>query len=392
MKIMKKFPILAVLVFATMFSVSEAVRAENGEASAWQFVENRMLDANGVVHYLASPGGNSSNAVVESMGQAMEYLALAGDAESFARFADATDRYFKDARGYYYWQIDLATGQPSRVTALIDDLRLFRALYTANEKGLGDYTARLRTLAGDIYDFDVNDSGYPVSNYDESSDTKASSVNLFYLDVDTMGKMASSDPRWQEPFERGRTILLQMPESAYGFYPPRFNVRNKQYASRSQANMVENLYTAIFARDAGRDASAFARFLMTQVAGGKIYNVYDESGGPVHKEGESTAVYALAARFLEGSGEKEAAKWCRDRFLSSQIATGTFAGGFSMDTDQSVYAFDQLEALLALRTLPSYANGGETGGGGGGGCDTGGALVLSMAVLCAASVRRKFVS
>ncbi len=381
---------LALLCAALAPVSAEAARSET-EVSAWQFVQNRMLDTNGVVYYLASPGGNSHNAVDESMGQAMEYLARVGDAGSFSQYAVTADRYFRDPSGYYYWEVGANGGAASDTTALIDDLRFFRAYRIADENGLGDYSAKMTRLAGDIYDFDVNDDGYPVSSYSGSNGSKSTRLDLFYLDTETMEKMIAYDGRWQEPYDNGVDILLKMPEDANGFYPPRFNVRTRQYqyASNGRTNMVENLYTALFAQDAGRSTKTFADFLRTQVDAGRIYNVYNEDGSPVRNQGESVAVYALAARLLDAGGERAAAKWCYDKFVAAQIASGTFAGGFSMDTDQSVYAFDQLEALLAMQTLPTYAaSGGPTGGssaGGGGGCDAGtggaGLVLLTWGVL-----------
>ncbi len=359
---MKKIIACCALLFAQLFSGLWPAHRENAydltgridftpaEVRAWQFLHGRMLDENGVISYLVNPGKASANCVLESMGQAMEYLALIGDEALFNRYAKVTDRYFKAKEGYYYWEVSDHDKKGARVTALIDDIRLFRAYCMAQEKKMGDYAAALRTLAGEIYRFDVN-GDYAVSWYNGEDDDKDTGVDLFYLDVETMEQMARYDERWEAPVKNARRILLDIPQNPFGFYPGRFEIKEGKFPAQPRTNMVENLYTALFAHYAGTDTKPFSAFLKKEIARGRIYNIYDtKSGQPLTDEGESTAVYALAARFLDLSGEGEAALKCYNRTLSLQIGVDRkFMGGFSMDEDESVYAFDQLEALLMLR-------------------------------------------
>ena len=365
---MKKIIACFTLVLTQMFSGLAPAHRENtynltgridftpAEVRAWQFLHGRMLDENGVISYLVNPKKASANCVFESMGQAMEYLALIGDAELFARYARITDRYFRAKEGYYYWEVSDHDKKGAVVTALIDDVRLFRAYYMAHEKKMGDYTAKLQALADEIYRFDVNWVGsddYAVSWYNREEDGKDTGVDLFYLDVETMEQMARYDERWGAPVKNARKILLDIPKNRFGFYPARFEIAEGKFPIPPRTNMIENLYTALFAHYAGADTKPFSEFLKKEIARGRIHNIYDtKSGKPLTKEGECTAVYALAARFLDLSGEGEAALKCYNRTLSLQIGVDrAFMGGFSMDEDESVYAFDQLEALLMLRLV-----------------------------------------
>ena len=115
--------------------------------------------------------------------------------------------------------------------------------------------------------------------------------------------------------------------------------------------MVENLYTAIDAYNADKNTNAFVKFLKEQIKQGTVYNRYYSDGKPATQD-ESTAVYALAARFLALNNEWEAAEWCYRRTLDFQISDKkSFEGGFGEPETGLVYAFDQLEALLMLRMV-----------------------------------------
>lgn len=332
------------------------------ELRAWPFLHYRMLDDAGIIRYLVTPKKPSPDAVFESMGQAMEYLALVGDGALFARYAERTERFFRAKEGYYCWQIAPKDKKRSRSTALVDDLRLFRAYSAAHAKKLGDYTAKLRALAGDIYRFDT-DGGMPVSFYNAEDGSRDTGVLLFYLDVGTMERMARHDGRWKAAAQEARKLLLAIPENAFGFYPPKYDYKSGAFEASPRTNMVENLYTGLFLRNVGGDTKSFAAFLKKEISAGRVYNLYDtKTGRPVAEQGESVAVYALAARFLSLCGEHAAAVACHNKVLSAQIGVNSdFMGGFSLNGEQPVYAFDQLEALLMLRLFdPSGSAGRET--------------------------------
>lgn len=320
------------------------------EVKGWNFLHYRMQDGSGVLHYLVSPKKKSRTSVVESMGQAMEYLALIGDRELFSWYAEATERYFKDKKDYfYYWEIDIPKKKGSPTTALVDDLRIFKAYDIANRKKMGDYGGKMAELAREFYLLETNPEGYPVSYYNNEAGARDAGVDTFYLDVDVMKRLGAYDARWLATAERARAILLGMPPHAFGFYPVRYEIDQKKYSHKPTFNMVENLYTALFLKSAGGDVKPFVNFLKREAEAGVLYNIYNSDGTNAEPH-ESAAVYALAARFMRLVGERAVADFYFKKLLSIQLGVDSPSmGGFSMDSDESVYAFDQLEALLTLR-------------------------------------------
>lgn len=321
------------------------------EKKGLQFLQTTMQSPDGLIYYLVECKSAGSYCVLESMGQAMEYAALIGDGKLFNNYEKITNIYFKNQAGYYCWKIDVATKKGETSSALVDDLRLIKAYFIANENKLGNYNASLENVSEIIFKADIDANGYLCDYYDGVAKQKANEVSLFYLDVETLGKLSNFNKKWLIPYHRAKDILLCMPENEYGFYPKTFQISTKHYIWKPSINMVENLYTAIDAYNAGKDTRLLLTFLTMQVYKGKVYNHYNLDGTPTNQD-ESTAVYALAARFLALNNENEAANWCYRRTLQFQMNDQkSFAGGFGENDTGLVYAFDQLEALLMLRRV-----------------------------------------
>lgn len=359
MRILKYATLLLVIstLFATNlfaategFDLSGRKQLTTAEMRALYFVHYRMQDGNGIIYYLVKPANKSKTSVDESMGQIMEYLALIGDRTLFDFYAESTERYFKDKEGYFYhWEITVKNKRGKGVTALVDDLRIFKAYDIANAKGMGDYETKLKEIAAEIYLLETDEDDNPVSYYSHEGQSKDTGVNMFYLDVDVMDRLAAYDGRWRAVSAKAKKVLLEVPENEFGFYPFRYEFDKEEYTVKATTNMVENLYTAIFALSAGLDVTPFVDFLKREAESGALYNIYLSDGTPENKY-ESAAVYALAARFMHLKGETKTAAFFYEKMLDTQISgESSFMGGFSMDGDESVYAFDQLEAMLTIR-------------------------------------------
>lgn len=321
------------------------------------FLRMKMQSSEGLIYRAVERENNASYSLLESMGQAMEYAALAGDAELFKYYASVTDTYFRDTSlGYYHWQVDVASKQGLPSSALVDDLRVAKAYFIAHDKKLGSYTNKLKYLSDCLLKFAINEAGYPCDYYDASVNEKAKEVSLFYLDVGTLEQLSQLDQRWQVPYLQSKIILLAVPWNQFGFYPKKFNLVTKEYVWHPNINMVENLYTALNAYKAGKDTEEFLLFLKKQIQQGQIYNIYNMDGTPQSTD-ESTAVYALATRFFSLHDDPEAVALCYRKALYFQIQEQPWLGGFGEDEPSLVYAFDQLEALLMLRMVENNYDG-----------------------------------
>ena len=317
------------------------------------FLQKKLQDQNDVIIYSVNQHGLADYGVSESMGQAMEYAALIKDKKYFDLMAAQTDKYYLNQVGYYYWKINAKDYSGERISALIDDLRIFKAYYLAARNNMGDYSKQLVSVSESIYKFD-SDGKYLYDFYDDRSQQKADYVSLFYLDMNSIDMLKAYDKqKWQELWQNSRELLQKIEKREYGFYPVAFSYSEKKYVwNETGINMVENLYTALNLYNADGDTSSLLKFMREEIkTNKKIANWYNFDGS-VKDENESAAVYALAARLFWLNNDSKYALWCYSKVLAFQIEdVSDFGGGFGDQDSGMVYAFDQLEALLMLRMV-----------------------------------------
>lgn len=329
--------------------MAKSVDDERGFA----FLKKTLQDQNNVIIYSVNQEGLADYGVSESMGQAMEYAALRKDKQYFDLLAVQTNKYYLSQAGYYYWKINSTNYTGEQISALVDDLRIFKAYYLASKNNMGNYSEQLEAVSESVYKFD-SDGKYLYDFYDDRSRKKAEYVSLFYLDMNSIDMLQEYDKqKWQEIWETARELLQKMEKRENGFFPVSFNYINKEYIwNETGVNMVENLYTALNLYNADGDVSSLLKFMRRKIRSDqKIANWYNFDGS-VKDENESAAVYALAARLFWLNEDKKHALWCYNKVLAFQIEDNSdFGGGFGDQDSGMVYAFDQLEALLMLRMV-----------------------------------------
>ena len=329
--------------------MAKSVDDERGFA----FLKKKLQDQNNVIIYSVNQEGLADYGVSESMGQAMEYAALRKDKQYFDLLAVQTNKYYLSQAGYYYWKINSTNYTGEQISALVDDLRIFKAYYLASKNNMGNYSEQLKAVSESVHKFD-SDGKYLYDFYDGRSRKKAEYVSLFYLDMNSIDMLQEYDKqKWQEIWETARELLQKMEKRENGFFPVSFNYINKEYIwNETGVNMVENLYTALNLYNADGDVSSLLKFMRRKIRSDqKIANWYNFDGS-VKDENESAAVYALAARLFWLNEDKKHALWCYNKVLAFQIEDNSdFGGGFGDQDSGMVYAFDQLEALLMLRMV-----------------------------------------
>ena len=262
------------------------------------FLKKKLHDQNDVIIYSVNQQGLADYGVSESMGQAMEYAALRKDRQYFDLLAAQTDKYYLDRAGYYYWKINAENYAGEQISALVDDLRIFKAYYLAAQNNMGDYSKQLAYVSESIYKFD-SDGKYLYDFYDDRSQQKADYVSLFYLDMNSIDMLKAYDKqKWQELWQNSRELLQKIEKREYGFYPVAFSYSEKKYVwNETGINMVENLYTALNLYNADGDTGSLLKFMREEIkTNKKIANWYNFDGS-VKDENESAAVYALAVSY-----------------------------------------------------------------------------------------------
>jgi len=315
------------------------------ERTAAAFVADKLTDSHGVIVSAIELTKPTNFALSESMGQILLFAARNRENLLWDYYEPQVGKYFWQD-GYYAWRINLADMEAERVSALVDDLRLAEAYMVQEENNPGKYMAQVKAISTGLLNLSTDENGN-IGDFYAAGSGAADHVSLFYLRTATMDKLTAYDDRWQKVAARSKKILVEMPEKANGFYPKNFSFSVGEYNWGDDVSMVENIYTALFAAHIGRDTANFAAFLRRELERGKIYNRYNFNGEPSFAH-DSVAVYALAARYFAKCGDKVSAETALDKMNKFFITGGKLNGAFGYRMLGTVYAFDQLEAMLTL--------------------------------------------
>lgn len=329
--------------------LKRAVPQGSKEAELLQMLANHFVNRHNLVGDEVEGNRSPQKVLLESMGQLMEYAVIINNEDLFNVSWDATRKYMRSPKGYFYWRLDFDNMKVDNATALIDDMRVMWALATAaKEFGVPEFESEARKIARAIYKFNM-EGDLLCDSYDGYMRVRENKISLFYIDPRALTVMAGMDDVYRGPAEHALGVLANAPLDHCGFFPSYFDYRTNLYSYPSDVNMVEILYTARMARDAGSNINPTLSFIASEIsARGRIYNIYSREGKPVGKM-ESTAVYALAYRLFLEAGDINNAENCFNRMTDFQIPEGhPLHGGFGDAASSTAFMFDQFEALFAL--------------------------------------------
>lgn len=324
-----------------------------GSSALLSFLENFMMDGGGIrTTYLDGSGElpSGSDVLSESQGLLMLYAAQSGNRELFED-AYSYVRGHLAGGGLAAWVTTTADGA-YKTNALVDDLRIFRALHTANQSW-GGYGEDLRELSDALYEYCTKD-GQLVDFYDFKYNEQATRLTLCYADFQTLLLLSETDSRWAEVYENSleRVQAGRISEN-FPLYRSYFDYTKARYPA-GELNMAEALLTLLHLSEAGRLPRESFEWLRLRVMEGTVYIRYDQYGKPT-RDGynESTAVYALCTLIALSENDEQMAQ--RAIALMSQMrindATSAFDGAFGHSDGNGIFSFDQLTALLAFSQM-----------------------------------------
>ena len=331
-----------------------AYAREGAAAQTLAFVQNHLMTADGGVqlHVQAqtAPSPSGQDVLAESQGLLMEYAALTGN-ENLFRTVYGYVQNNLDADGLLRWY-GTAAGQPAQVNALLDDLRVLRAL-SAGQQRFGGYADALTRHAAALAANMLDDAGNLVDFYTFADGSKAHRLTMCYADWTALDILVQQQPACAAAVQAAQQLV----EGAYlgddfPFYANYYDYQTGTYDDGS-LNMAEALLTLLHQAEAGRLPDASLRWLRTQMAGNGIWARYDIHGNVVSGcEYQSPAVYAIVGLI---------AAQCQDDVLLTQAvsrmesfrcfdAQSPLNGAFAPSMDE-VSSFDQCMALVLYATM-----------------------------------------
>lgn len=328
---------------------------KNGsDKSTLTFLENNLMSESGAVYTSMVKNENASasgKAVLsESQGLLMEYAVLAEDQKLFQSVYTFLQQNM-ELDNCFTWMLD-EENQKAKANALLDDLRILKALDRANTLW-GDYEEDEKKLAEGILEHNVISRGV-VSFYDFDMKKTGNEISLGYLDMNGLELLKKYDDSAAEQIDSAREVLEKgYISDAFPLYYASYNYKKKKY-SDEDLNTAEALLTLYHLAQEGNLKEISTRWLRNKVKNQTLGAKYHTDGSVAEGYGyESTAVYGIAALIgMEISDDQlytmalQAMEKTRVRDLDSRL-NGSFTG---TEDGSDITVFDQLIPLLV------YAN------------------------------------
>ncbi|MFZ5802454.1 MAG: glycosyl hydrolase family 8 [Candidatus Omnitrophota bacterium] len=327
--------------------------------SALDFVRLRLRDDRGlietypyVLEKVPSRPDYRREALSESAGLWMQILLAAGERELFQHQVEQVNRFFLLKNQTLSWRLDLSgeVPQPSEYSATIDDLRIIRALLEAGEAwARPDYIRQALEQAAALKHHAVRDGLLLHQSLVYEGDDKDRVIDLSYLDLKALQKLAERDPEWQPILRRSREIL-EKGMRPNGFSYDKYDARTGRYYD-VEKNLINQLIVAIHRIEAGGNPGFLLAFLETEYARHhRLFGRYDpETLEPLVRY-ESPAVEALTARLAWFCGKKDFAEKIMEkiRVFAGKQSRSEWRGALCKS---ACHSFDHLQALLTMAIM-----------------------------------------
>ncbi|WP_432353052.1 hypothetical protein [Sporosarcina sp. A2] len=326
-----------------LWTLTDKEKKQSSEA----FIRTYLLQPDGFIRTTITD--RADEYLSESMGLWMLYLVESDEPKRFKTQVKTLQAEFLTADHLVTWQI--IGHKKASANALIDDIRIVQALYTASEKwnkptyqSLADQMsrsiARYQTIEGILTDF------VETSNKEVGTELTLSYIVPQALDLMVERKLLSNDV-----YLKTQQVLLDAPITENGLFPRSYSTRTSRYTYDADVHMIDQFYTGYHRAVWDGDVTGLMSFTKQVFLDGghKLYGRYDRTTRKPTVTFESAAVYALASMMFREVGETEFADQLLNRMeqLAVQDKASPYYGGYIDVQTKDTHSFDNLLALLA---------------------------------------------
>lgn len=315
-----------------------------------QFIRDHLLQGSGMIRTNFSDSDEGDLFLSESNGLWLIYLALTNDEEAFAAAYKDTKKHLQAKDKLFSWRIfqkDKATSN-----ALIDDLRIIRALYLmADVSEHSKWQTEANEIGKNIVTYHLNDAGHLVDFYDWKYKERTDSITLSYIDLFVLKEMVKQQLISKEQYDTWYDMLDNLP-TENDWYPFDYDVAHDEFAYTKEVNLIDQLYIALHKEEVGLTTDKFHTILLQLYHDeGKLYGRYDSRTKEPTVAYESVAVYALAAFYAYQKGDINFANelLINMRQLQELDSNNRYYGGFVDIGTNTTHSFDNLLALIVER-------------------------------------------
>ncbi|WP_300347380.1 glycosyl hydrolase family 8 [Clostridium sp.] len=284
----------------------------------------------------------------ESEGLIMLYAVNADKKELFDNNFDIVKK-MRLKNGLISWRKD--GDKNSSSSATIDELRIIKALLLANNRwGNFYYKFYAVNIANSLLKH-AEENGTLVDYIDEYG--KGNTTTLCYLDLPVMKLLGQLDPKWNEVYKKSNLIIENgKVSSEVPLYRKVFYEDTKKYDEDKNIDLLLSTIVILNRIEANENEEASIKWIKDNFKkDGFLVATYDSKSGEPTSKIESPSIYANVALIANHIGDEKLFNKAIDKLKYYQIDNkeSLLYGGFGDEKNNSVYSFDNLNALLAFQ-------------------------------------------
>ncbi|MDP5275276.1 glycosyl hydrolase family 8 [Chengkuizengella axinellae] len=324
------------------------------------FINKFLINENGTMKTNIKQSNISSNDVAngdeslsESIGLWMLYAVEKNDQVLFSEYVKVLKKYFLVKENLLKWKVSNDHTRNVSTNALIDDLRIIKALYNAgeiwNEEG---YVSLADLLSKNIVEYHFID-GYWADYYDWDMKMTGGISTISYLDMYAFIQIYEHGYLDEEKYKNLLKMYQSLP-TTNGFYPFQYNIKEKKYVYHKEINLIDQLYIMYHVLPTGNKNVELWNFIKEEYEqNGILFGRYNSTTKKPIVAYESPAVYALVILTAIELGEVEFALDIYFHMIRSRIhnPSNPYYGGYVNYEIKDTHVFDNLLPLFAESRL-----------------------------------------
>ena len=236
-------------------------------------------------------------------------------------------------------------------SATIDELRIIKALLLANNRWDKFYYKFYAVNIANSVLKHAEENGTLVDYVDEYG--KSNTTSLCYLDLPVMKILGQLDSKWNEIYETSNKIIDHGRVSKdVPLYRKTFYEDTKKYDCDKNIDFLLSTIVILNRVEAGENEEDSIKWIKDKFKkDGFLVSTYDSKSGEPTSKIESPSIYANVALIANHIGDEKLFNKAIDKLKYYQIKNNEslLFGGFGDEKNNSVYSFDNLNALLAFQ-------------------------------------------
>lgn len=279
--------------------------------------------------------------LAESMGLLMLYFIQTNDKTNYMKSFQAVKQSLILPNHLISWEIK--EGKRSDTNALIDDLRLVKALDLGARKWRNKEVKQLLSKTIDANKAYTMYEDYFVDFGSEQSENRAKEITLSYATPSYYKRMKLTP----EILEKNVEVIRNAPQDANGLYAKKFDIQTKTYQFDDTVHMIDQLLTARNVQEI-KSTSKFHQLLKEKMKkDGKLYGQYNRKTLQPVVRYESPAVYSYAIFYSQAVKDKTLEKAINKRMnqLKNHHKNTQYYGSYIAKNGET-HIFDNLLPLL----------------------------------------------